>query len=191
MLFSRDQHQDSLPDPKDKEHWEALLRGQVLSATTEKFVNYINLADQKAQAMIILNSILIPVTLSWIGKPLFGIAVTVAILTAVISILAAILCIYPKRRRGRKPDGTYNLLHFGDVGRMREERYLSLFQPVFNDLDRLSEEVIKDLHDISRHIIIPKFFWLKLSYGAFFCGNLIAIAITLYAIWNGGGVPPS
>lgn len=188
MLFHRET--DKTPEPKDKFHWEAMLRGQVLAATSLKFVNYISMADQKAQAMIILNSILIPVTLNWVGKPYFDISATISILTAVISIFAAILCIYPKRRRGKKPDGTYNLLHFGDIGSMKEDKYLSLINPIFNDLNSLSEEALKDLHDIARRIIIPKFFWLKISYGAFFVGNLIAIIVALYAIWSGNAHLP-
>ena len=183
MLFHRET--DKTPEPKDKFHWEAMLRGQVLAATSFKFVNYINIADQKAQAMIILNSILIPVTLGWVGKADFGVPATISILTAFASIFAAILCIYPKRRNGTKPDGTYNLLHFGDIGRMKEEKYLELINPIFNDLNQLSEEALKDLHDIARRVIIPKFFWLKISYGAFFAGNLIAVLVTLFSIWTG------
>ena len=191
MLFKKNQGKEGedLPEPKDKAHWEALLRGQVLSATIQKFMNFVNLADQKAQAMIILNSILIPFTLNWIGKPMFEIAATIAIVAAVASILSAIMCIYPKRRKGQKPDGTYNLLHFGDIGRMREDKYLELFNPVFNDLDELSEAAVKDLHDMARRIIIPKFFWLKISYGSFFVGNVMAIAVALWAIWSGEHLP--
>lgn len=188
MFFHTDT--DGLPEPKDKYHWEAMLRGQVYSATSAKFVNYINIADQKAQAMIILNSILIPVTLSWVDKENFGLAATISIIAAFTSILSSIMCIYPKRRNGKKPDGTYNLLHFGDIGRMREQKYLDLINPIFNDLNELSEEALKDLHDIARRVIIPKFFWLKIAYGAFFIGNLIAVAVTLYVIWTGQGEIP-
>ena len=65
MFFQKEKDAiEHIPDnPKDKLHWDALLRGQVLTATTAKLVNYIALADQKAQAMIIINSILIPVIL--------------------------------------------------------------------------------------------------------------------------------
>ncbi len=186
MLFSKsEENPNELPEASDQQHWEALLRGQVLSVTTQKFFNYINLADQKAQAMIILNSILIPVAIGKIDDPVFDVPATIAIIAAVGSILARIACIYPKRRSGRKPDGTYNLLHFGDIGRMREDQFLNLFCPVFNDLGELAEASIKDLHDISKRIILPKFFWLKIAYGFFFVGNLIAIGWTMYVIWFG------
>lgn len=185
MLFSKDNPELDLPAPKDEAHWAALLRGQVVAATTDKFVTYINLADQKAQAMIILNSILIPVVISWVGKPLFQIGAVISITAAIASILAAMLCIYPKRGGGHKPDGTFNLLHFGDIGRMSERHYLDLMYPVFNDLNELSQMAIKDLHDVAKRIIIPKFFWLKMSYGCFFVGNLAAIGWTVFLMWSG------
>lgn len=172
-----------LPEPNDKRQWEALLRGQIVTTTTAKFFNYVALADQKAQGLIFMNSILIPVALNWIDKPQYHWSAVICIFTAVLSILAALICIYPKRRGGRKPDGTFNLLHFGDVGRMREDEFMEEFMPRFNDSSKLAETAIKDLHDVARRIIRPKFFWLKLSYIMFFCGNLLAIACALYSIW--------
>tara|TARA_A100000171_G_C2081850_1_gene120104 strand:+ start:228 stop:809 length:582 start_codon:yes stop_codon:yes gene_type:complete len=182
MLFFQTKDTEDVAAPIDKPYWEALMRGQILTATTNKLVNYVNLADQKAQAMIIINSILIPVVLPWMSKPLYMWPAAIAVLTSVLGILCAILCIYPKRRRGQKPDGSYNLLHFSDIGRMKEAEYLSRFNPIYNDMNRLAEEAIKDIHDVSRRIIIPKFFWLKISYGCFFFGNVLAIATAAYKI---------
>lgn len=170
----------------DRERWGALLRGQVLSATTQKFFNYVGLADQKAQVLIILNSVLIPVSINGLSIPFLHDAAIVSMLTAIISIYMAIVCIFPKRRSGRKPDGSINLLHFGDIALMKEEEYLKEFLPYYNDLGALSEIVAKDLHDIARRVIRPKFFWLKLSYITFFIGNLIAIGLMLWAFWKNG-----
>lgn len=183
MFFGKDKNTSDLPEAQDELHWHALLRGQVLAVTTEKFMGYINLADQKAQAMIILNSILIPVAIGWADDERFATGAFISIITSVLAIFTAILCIYPKRRRGIKPDGTRNYLHFADIGRLNEEYFLQEFQPIFNDTSALAKESIKDLHDVSRRIIIPKFFWLKLSYGSFFIGNVIAIGLTLYGLW--------
>lgn len=159
--------------------WESLMRGQIVSVTTQKFFSYVNLADQKAQGLILLNSILVPVTLKWAMGDEFATPATISLVTCLLSILAAIICIYPRRRAGRKPDGTFNLLHFGDIGRMKEEEYLAEFQPIFNDPNQLAEASVKDLHDTARRIILPKFMWLKISYSTFFIGNVIAV-ITLF-----------
>jgi hypothetical protein len=181
-MFLNIEKEEEMEPPKDKLYWEALLRGQVLSTTTHKLVNYITLADQKAQAMIIINSILIPFILPWLSKPSYMWPAAIAIITSLLAMLCSILCIYPKRRRGMKPDGSYNLLHFSDIGRMKEAEYLERFNPIYNDMELLSEIAIKDIHDVSRRIIIPKFHWLTLGYKCFFIGNVLAIATAAYKI---------
>lgn len=173
-------------DLNAENRWAALLRGQILAVTTQKFFNYVNLADQKAQLLIILNSVLIPVAINGLSIPYLHNAAIVSMLTGITSIYMAIVCIFPKRRSGRKPDGSLNLLHFGDIAPLKEEEYLRQFLPYYNDLGGLSEIVAKDLHDIARRVIRPKFFWLKLSYITFFIGNLIALSLMLLAFWQGG-----
>lgn len=165
------------------QRWGALTRGQLLTATTAKFFGYVNLADQKAQVLIILNSVLIPVAINGLSVPALHNAALVCMLTSIISIYLAIVCIFPKRRSGRKPDGSINLLHFGDIAKISEKEYLAEFLPHYNDLSKLSELAAKDLHDIARHVIRPKFFWLKFSYIVFFIGNMAAIFLTLHGFW--------
>lgn len=167
------------------QRWEALMRGQIIAATIQKLFNYITIADQKAQMIIILNSIMIPLALSEMNDPDLKIGATIAIITAIISIFLSILCIYPKRRSGRKPDGSINHLHFADIGMLKEKQYMESFFPIYNDKARLTEEAVKDLHDVSRRILLPKFRWLKLAYISFFLGYFIAISYTLAHSWFG------
>jgi len=169
---------------EQKTRWEALLRGQIISATTLKFVNVIRLADQKAQALIFLNSILIPVALNWLDKPEFHMASIICIATGMCSILAAIMCIYPKRKAGRKDKDTFNFLHFNDIGHMKRDEFLDEFLPIFNDPSKLAEIAVKDIHDVARNSMIPKFFWLKIAYAVFFIGNFFAIIGIVIKHWG-------
>ena len=68
------------------------------------------------------------------------------------------------------------------MGRMKEEDFLKEFLPIFNNTSDLAEAAVKDLHDTSRRIILPKFRWLKISYAIFFFGNLIAISLTVLGL---------
>ena len=45
---------------QNEKKWEALMRGQVMAATINKYALILRMIDQKAQVMIFLNSILIP-----------------------------------------------------------------------------------------------------------------------------------
>ncbi|MCD8497565.1 MAG: hypothetical protein LRZ85_05465 [Alphaproteobacteria bacterium] len=86
--------------PDEEGRWAAVLRGQILGTTTHKFFNYVSLADQKAQVLIILNSVLIPVAINGMSIPFLHDAAIVSMLTGIISIYMAIVCIFPKRRSG-------------------------------------------------------------------------------------------
>ncbi|MGH1403962.1 MAG: Pycsar system effector family protein [Alphaproteobacteria bacterium] len=166
----------------EKQRWQSLLRGQVMSATIGKFMTVIELLDQKAQVMIFLNSILIPVCITSVEHGTFGNAAIISIATAVLSIMAAIICIYPKRRYRKSGDRELNLLHFNDIGHLDKQEYMDRFLPAFNDLEKLAETVIHDLYDTSRYSILPKYTWLKLSYATFVVGNLIAIGVVLVEV---------
>jgi hypothetical protein len=167
----------------EQQNWQALMRGQIISVTTQKLFNYINVADQKAQVVIVLNSLIIPLALNELANEDFRLGATISIITAVLSILMAIICIYPKRRAGRKPDGSINHLHFADIAKMKEHDYLASFKPIFSSRARLAEEAIKDIHDVSRRILRPKFRALKMAYIIFFCGNVVAISVMIAHIW--------
>ncbi len=166
----------------EKQRWQALMRGQVMSATIDKFMTVIELLDQKAQVMIFLNSILIPVCITSVEHGTFKNAAIISIATAVLSIMAAIICIYPKRRYRKSGDRELNLLHFNDIGHLDKQEYIDRFLPAFNDLENLAEIVIHDLYDTSRYSILPKYTWLKLSYATFVVGNLVAIIVALVEV---------
>lgn len=162
-----------------QERWHALMRGQVMSASVQKFTTILQLLDQKAQVMIFLNSILVPVCVNAIEKGIYEHAAVISIITSVLSILAAIMCIYPKRRYRKAGDREINLLHFNDIGHLDKEEYIKEFMPVFNDTEKLAETVVHDLYDTSRHAILPKYTWLKISYALFALGNITALAVVL------------
>ena len=170
-------------EQENSNRWKGLLRGQIISATTVKFSRGIQLADQKAQALIFLNSILIPVALNWIDKPEFHIPALICIATALCSILSAIICIYPKRKKGRSEKGTFNFLHFNDIGHMKRDDFLEEFLPIFNDPAELAKTAVSDLHDTAQHSMLPKFFWLKIAYASFFIGNLCAVTLSIWIIF--------
>ena len=113
--------------------WEAMLRGQVIGATVNKFAIILRMIDQKAQVMIFLNSILIPVCIRAIEEGAFVEASKISITAAVRSILSAMICIYPKRKYRKSGDRRLNLLHFNDKGHPAEEAYLERISQDLNN----------------------------------------------------------
>jgi len=162
-----------------EEKWSSMLRGQIISATINKMMVVIQLVDQKAQVLIFLNSILIPVCLNELSNPSFKDAATISIITSVLSILTSMICIYPKRKYRKSSHRDINLLHFNDIGHLEKDEFIKMFKPVFNDREKISEAAVNDIYDLSRHSIIPKFMWLKISYGIFAFGNIFAIILAV------------
>ena len=167
-------------DKPENRKWQALLRGQITAATVAKYSMIMRLIDQKAQVMIFLNSILVPVSIRGIESEVFKQAAMISVTSAVLSITAAMICIYPKRKYRRSGDRELNLLHFNDIGHMERDEYLDMILPVFNEPKKLAETALADLYDTARYSILPKFYWLKISYAAFLLGNLLAIIVAFF-----------
>ncbi len=165
------------PVLSEKVKWKALLRGQIGSTYIDRLMTLVQLIDHKAQVMIFLNSILIPVCINALEHETFQISPAVSIVTSVVSILAAIICIYPKRKYRKVGDPNINLMHFNDIAHMDKEEYIAMFLPKFNTPSALAEMVVNDIYDTSRYSIMPKLKWLKISYLTFACGNMLAICI--------------
>jgi hypothetical protein len=172
----------------DQKRWEGLGRGQILSSTVNKLNNAIRLIDQKAQVMLVINSITIPISLSWIQKEQFLVGAIAVIFTAMWTMFFSIVAIYPRTRKETKLRdkklNRSNLLHWGDIWVMSEEEYLDKARPIVNDIGLLTEACLKDIYDISRNVLRHKFFWIRFTYYSFFLGNATAILLFSYEFYN-------
>lgn len=166
----------------EQDRWQGLLRGSVLSVTTQKFHGFVGIGDRKAMGVILLNSILIPIIAPYILSPIYGPSILITLLIAVASIFLAIISIFPRSSYGEAKNRE-NLLHFGSISKLTQEEYLEKFRPIYNDPERLSQIVLEDLHFTSKYILAPKFKWVKLSYITFFVGNLLSLIVFLLNIW--------
>ena len=158
----------------NQSRWQSLFRGSLLSTTINKHVSYVGLADRRAQAILTINSVLIPLAISGGQNPLFRTGAIIAVLTAILSITAALYSIYPKaysRMSSKNP----LLLHFSQIQKLSEFQYLEYMKKALEDTGRLAEMATQDIYYLSTHVLAPKFFWLKISYTIFFIGYLLSI----------------
>ncbi|MGF1451690.1 MAG: hypothetical protein ACFB21_06400, partial [Opitutales bacterium] len=77
--------------PEDP-RWATLLRGTLLQATLSKHVQYVSMADRRAQAVIAIHAFLIPVALGQVPEHHEAV---VFITFGAISVLAAVMCLIP------------------------------------------------------------------------------------------------
>ena len=85
-----------LSSPADKKHWEALFRGTVLSTHASNMISYVTIADQKAQLMLFLNSLIIPFVILGLQNDAYKIPALLALITAFVTIVLAITAVMPR-----------------------------------------------------------------------------------------------
>jgi hypothetical protein len=163
--------------------WKALFRGSLLSTTINKHVSYVGLADRRAQGIITLNALLVPVALNGSQNPLFVYGAIATIISAFLCITAAFISLYPKKYSGKKEKHA-GLLHFSQIQKFSEKRYLDLMNEALQDTSVLAKMASRDLYHISKRILHPKFRWLKISYLIFLSGNFIALILIAWQSMN-------
>lgn len=182
MEDSETDHED-LPEPVDKHHWQALFRGSVLANQLQNLVTFVTIADQKAQVMLFINSLVIPFILPGVDNPQYRYAAIIALGTASLTIFFAVMTVFPRGPARFKKRQYHNLLHFSDIKQFSSlNDYLLKMEPVYNDMGLLGREALKYAYDTSRYILKGKYFWLRLCYGGFLIGNALAIAVFLLSL---------
>lgn len=173
--------QSTLPE-SDK--WPAAFRGSILSALISKHLSYIGFADRRAYAILTINSFLVPISLGGASRADFLPAILVAIVTALSSILFAIISLLPKKYTKKAP-GFHYLLHFSSIQEYDEETYVKEMGELFANPQEIGKHVAHDLYRMSTMILGRKFFWLKLSFFSFLSGYSLAAGFIVLALLPG------
>jgi hypothetical protein len=155
-------------------HWPALLRGSVLSSAQSKHVQYISLADRRAQVMITINAFLIPLAISAYQLPKIRLGVSLYVLAAALSIFFAVMCLMPKRYQAAV-GGKSNLLHFSGIWQYDEDSYKAMMRDSLENRNSITELMVSDIYHLSHDVLRPKFRWMRLSFYAFLSGLLSAL----------------
>lgn len=166
-------------DEINSKKWEALFRGAVLSSTTSKFVQYISIADQRAQALIAINAVLIPIYLNALTHSQYFYGAILGIITAVLTIFIASYSLFPRRSLRKRRAACTDRLHFTCMGNKTSDEFLREMQPYFNDTKALATIALEDVHFMASHILDPKYHWLKVSFLTFVIGNFFVVSIIL------------
>jgi hypothetical protein len=165
------------------EIWPPVFRASILGAVMAKQVNYVGFADKRAATVITVNSFLIPIALSGLGRTHWRWGILLGVTASVLSILFAVISLIPKRYT-RKGDHEPPLLHFSSIAEYTEEAYLKKMAEMLHDSTRIGKMVARDLYRMSTVILTPKFKLLKLSYISFIAGYTLAlIAIFAGQFW--------
>lgn len=158
---------------------ETLLK---VTASTDQRLS--DMADNKAQILITVNSIIISAIISLVLRKLkdnsFLVLPSYLLLTvSLATMILAILSTRPSIPRGRfstkdLEDKKANLLFFGNFYRMKLDDFAAGMKNVLHDKEYLYDSLIKDIH--TQGVVLGrKYRLLRAAYNVFMFGLIIAI----------------
>lgn len=162
---------------EQRQKWEGLFRGSVMSSMIAKNTAMLTSSDTRAQGLILLNSVLVPLAIKGMENDAFRSAALLSILTSLITITLCIFCVYPKRLRSKS--GTRNILHYVEFSRISEDAFVGEMKNLFADKEKLAEAAVRDLYHLGSRILAPKYFFLRIAYVVFLVGQPIAALLAI------------
>ncbi len=159
------------------------------------FRNHINLsaiADNKANIMISVNTILISVLITVLSyrnitetKPMVMLPVVMFLVTGLVSLIFAVLSARPKITSiNNKPlppnEIRKNIVFFGNFVRLDLEAFEKAMDDVFNDSELLYGNMTRDLYHLGK-VLDKKYRFLTISYNVFMLG-FIATVLTFLVV---------
>ena len=180
------------PKGKAKSDKEKIGRGveSMLRLTARNQINLSSIADNKANILISINSIVLTVLVSiGIGRisdyPVITVPAIVFIITCLVTIVLAILSTRPKISSGKftKEDihnKRVNLLFFGNFYKMEMDEYEWAMKEMMADTDYLYSSMIRDQYSLGK-VISKKYQLLRIAYTVFMIG--IIISSLLFAVF--------
>lgn len=153
--------------------------------------NHINLsaiADNKANIMISVNSILISVLITFISyrniaetQPMILLPVIIFLVVGLASLVFAVLSARPKVTLDTASKKT-NVAFFGSFVQLSEDGYQQAMNEVLNDSSLLYTNMVSDLYYLGK-VLDRKYRYLSISYNIFMLGLVVTVGLFLFTLF--------
>lgn len=152
---------------------------QMIRQTRAHHVNLSALADSKANMILTVASIMIPLSINFLYDERSHLAAVILIGFCVLTILSAALAAMPKiktgSKRNHKPDvhqTGFNLLFFGSFAGMSYDDYKDAMQATLNDTNSVYETQVREIYSMGKYLAEKKYKYVQFSYMTFLAGVL-------------------
>ncbi len=155
---------------------------QMMRQTRAHHVSLSAMADQKANMLLTISAIVIPLTVGYLQEEAFRWPAIVLIGFNMLTVLLATYTIMPKIRPKRLANPTgrlFNPLFFGDFEALSYDEYLESMERVMHDPASAYEAQIREVYVMGQYLSKHKYRYLRLSYLSFLCGVFSAAAVWL------------
>ena len=143
---------------------------QMIRQTRAHHVNLSTMADQKANMMLTIASLMIPLSTRFLYEPRSQLAAATLIGFCVLTILLAAYAAMPKMKRsdkaGTRPDEkdpSFNLLFFGTFARMDYETYEQNMERMMNDPGEVYETQIREIYTMGQYLAKKKYRFVQFA----------------------------
>lgn len=188
----------SMPDDESTFHLEdgTPVRGAqtYFRVVYRNHINLSAIADNKANIMISVNSILISVLITFLSyrniaetQPMVLLPVIIFLVTGLVSLVAAVLSARPKITKlnegitlDERP--VKGLAFFGNFVHLPLDRFTTEMDDMFRNGERLYETLSQDLYHLGS-VLDKKYRYLTISYNIFMVGLIVTVCLFLFTLF--------
>lgn len=185
-----------LTSKESKEESQARGRGKetMFRVTIRNQINQISIADNKANMIVSINTIIISLVVAIMGAGFSGpyfnssqitVPFTILLFASTISAIFSILAARPRFRRSKPNYKTSSLLFFGNFRDMALSEYIEEMEELISSKRSIYRTLIIDLYNFGM-ILDRKYRMLSVSYTAFLVGLVLTVASYLVMFFING-----
>ncbi|MBW2514004.1 MAG: hypothetical protein JRE21_05480 [Deltaproteobacteria bacterium] len=157
---------------------------QMIRQTRAHHVNLSALADRKANMMLTIASLMIPLSTGFLYDERSHLAAVTLIGFCVLTILLAAFAAMPKINSGKMLDPkndlkktSSNILFFGTFTRMSYPEYKDAMESMMNDANAVYEAQVREIYTMGQYLAQKKYRFVLFSYLSFITGVLLSSCI--------------
>jgi len=154
---------------------------QMIRQTRAHHVSLSEMADKKANMMLTIASLMIPLSTRFLYDERSHLAAVTLIGFCVLTILMAAFAAMPKIKTGKMLDPktdlnetSSNLLFFGTFTRMDYDAYKDAMESMMNDANAVYETQVREIYTMGQYLAQKKYRFVRFSYLSFISGVLIS-----------------
>ena len=154
---------------------------QMIRQTRAHHVSLSEMADKKANMMLTIASLMIPLSTRFLYDERSHLAAVTLIAFCILTILMAALAAMPKIKTGKMLDPKFdlnetssNLLFFGTFTQMDYDAYKDAMESMMNDANAVYEFQIREIYTMGQYLAQKKYRFVRFSYLSFILGVLIS-----------------
>ena len=159
----------------------------MIRQTRDHHVSLSSMADRKANMMLTIASLMIPLSTGFLYEERSHLAAVTLIGFCVLTILMAAFAAMPKIKTNNKRNTTpniqetsFNLLFFGSFTHLSYSEYKDAMETLMNDSNAAYEMQIREIYTMGQYLALKKYRFVQFSYLSFITG--ILISSTIYII---------